>query len=62
MRKTGSSSSDQKVIQHSSEIEMLTAKLEALRKEHMQLIDIHSRCRSQTKIFVSIQTDVQVST
>ena len=47
MHKSSSSSSDQKVIQQSSEIEMLNIKLETLRKQHMQLIDIHSKCKSQ---------------
>ena len=45
MCKSSSSSSDQKVIQQSSEIEMLNTKLETLRKQHMQLIDIHSKCK-----------------
>ena len=47
MCKSSSSSSDQKVIQQSSEIEMLNTKLETLRKQHMQLIDIHSKCKTK---------------
>ena len=57
-----SNSSDQKVIQQSSEIMMLNVKLETLRKENKQLIAIHSKCMNRKEISVSTKTDDQVCT
>ena len=56
--KNNDSSSYQKDLQQSSEIMMLNMKLQTLQKEHKQLIDIHSKSKSQkSKISVAIQTD-----
>ena len=55
------SSSDSRISQQNSEIMVLKAELESLKKKHKQLIDIHSRYKSQRKISVSIQTDDQVA-
>ena len=57
MQETSDSSSDQKFLQQSSEIMMLKSKLEKLRKEKKQLIDIHSKCKSRNEISVSTQSD-----
>ena len=52
------SSTDQRIVQQSSEICMLNAELKALRKEHEQLLGIHSKCKSQEdRISAAIQTD-----
>ena len=49
---------DQKIAQQSSEILVLKAELEILRKTHQQLISIHNKCKNQKdKISVAIQTD-----
>ena len=58
---SGDSSSDSRILQQSSEIMILKAELESLKKKHKQLTDIHSRHKSQRKISVSIQTDDQVA-
>ena len=50
MYKSSSSSSDQ----------MLNEQLEALRKEYMQLVDIHSKCKSNKGISVSTRTVARV--
>ena len=51
-------STNQKVMQQSSEIWMLNAKLKALRKEHEQLIGNHSKYKGQEhRISTAIQTD-----
>ena len=55
LSKSDSSSSDQKILHQSSEIVMMNTKLETLRKQHMELIDIHSKCKSQKQ-----NTDDQV--
>ena len=62
LSKSGSSSSDHKILQQSSEIEMLNTKLKILRKQYTHLIDVHSKCKSQKEISksISIQTDDQV--
>lgn len=38
---------DQKVLEQKSEIMVLNAKLEALRKDNKKIIDIHSKCKSE---------------
>ena len=51
-------STNQNVVQQSSEILMLNAELQALRKEHEQLLGIHSNYKSQEhRISTAIQTD-----
>ena len=51
-------STNQNIVQQSSEIWMLNAELKALRKEHEQLLGIHSKCKSQEhRISAAIQTD-----
>ena len=62
LSKSNSSSSDQKIWQQRSEIEMLNTKFKILRKQHTQLIDIHSKCEDQkeTSKSISTQTDDQV--
>lgn len=55
--KISDSSLDQKVVQQESEIAMLNLELQTLRREKIQLIDIHSKCKSQILHSVSIQTD-----
>ena len=63
LSKSSSSSSDQKIWQQNSEIEMLpNTNFKMLRKQHTQLIDIHSKCEDQkeTSKSVSTQTDDQV--
>lgn len=48
---------DNKAEQQKSEIMMLKSELNTLKKEHKQLIDIHSRCKSQKeKISIAVQT------
>ena len=44
------SSSDQTIMQQTSEIMLLKAEFETLRKDHEQLIDIHSKCEGQRNI------------
>ena len=62
--KGDSSLSDQKVLEQHSKLIMLKAELEAIKKNHKKLIDIHSKCKSQKENFrsISIQTDNQVAT
>ena len=43
------SSSDHEIKQQTLEIILLKAELEPLRKNYEQLIDIHSKCKGQTK-------------
>ena len=43
-------STDQRLVQQTSEIMLLKAELETLRKEHEQLTDIHSKCEGQRNI------------
>ena len=43
------SSSDHGIKQQTSEIILLKAELETLRKKYEQLIDIHSKCEGQAK-------------
>ena len=53
---------DQKCVQQNSEILMLEAKLQTLKKQFEQLSGIHSKCRSQKeKISVDIQTNDEVA-
>ena len=61
MCKSSGSLSHQKVMQQSLEINMLNIKLETLRKQHMQLTDVHSKCKSQKENSRSIsESDDQV--
>ena len=51
-------STNQNVVQQSSEISMLNAELQALRKEREQLLGTHSKYKSQEhRISTAIQTD-----
>ena len=43
-------SSHQRLLQQTSETMLSKAELETLRKEHEQLIDIHSKCDGQRNI------------
>ena len=52
------SSSDQKDIEHHSEIMMLYAELETLKNEHKQLMDIHNNCKSQNETISATQIEV----
>ena len=47
---------DQKVTQHVSEIMMLNTKLETLRREYKQVVDIHSKCKSNKLIYYYLKT------
>ena len=61
--KGDSSLSDQKVLQQESELMMLKKELETIKKQHQQLTDIHSKCKSQKENSrsISVQTDDQVA-
>ena len=50
-------STDHKVVQQRSEVRMLNAELKRLRKQHEQMVDIHTRCKSQEHISTTSQTD-----
>ena len=52
------SSSDQKDIEHQSEIMMLHAELETLKNEHKQLMDILNKSKSQNDTISATQIEV----